>query len=171
MQPNNGLLTLEAANMYCGGSGSGNESNHIRLVNVKLPAMEEQYLDHRPGGAPIAVEVDVMINKLMCEFTLAGWTVHVAELLDAWQQQQQQFWFYGALRERLTGNIYQAQAYIVGRLGRADMQAWQRGQINGYDYALRGIIAYTLSVADETVYDWDFFRNEFSVGQAIGTAA
>lgn len=171
MQFGIGLLTLEAANMVCG--TVDDSAQFLRLVNVKLPGMDEQYLDHRPGGAPVAIEVDVQINKLRCDFTLAGWTPHVAELLDAYSAGQQMFWFYGALRDRITGNVVQAVAYMIGRLGVADMQAWQRGTINAWDYAIRGIIRYTLTVADlnsggvETVYDWDFFTNEFATGQSI----
>lgn len=165
MQASTGLLTLEAANMVC---GNGGEGQYLRLVNVRLPAMEERYVDHAPGGAPIATEVDVLINKLQCDFTLAGWTPHVAELLDAASQAQQNFWFYGALRDRITGtNVYQATATMFGRLGKADMHPWQRGQTNSWDYSIRGLIRYRLQVADETVYDWDFFANEFAVGQAI----
>ena len=160
MIPSAGLLTLEAANLFC---GRNTESHHLRLLDVRLPGMDEQYVDHRPGGAPVGIEVDVQLNKLQCDFTLAGWTPHVAELVDAWSTNQQQFMFYGALRDRVMTNVVQAAATMTGRLGRADMQSYRRGAENAWAYSIRAIIYYQLIVGDETVYEWDFFTNTLTV--------
>lgn len=156
------LRTLEAANLFC---GTG-PSNHLRLLNVKLPVMQETYLDYHPGGAPVAIEIDVVLNKLSCDFTLAGWTPEVDILLAAWLASSNMFWMYGALRDRVTGNLFQAEAKMFGRLGHVEQEAFQRGATNQFKYTIRGIISYQLSIAGAMVYDFDFFNNRFLVGQA-----
>jgi phage tail tube protein FII len=165
------LLTLEAANLFAGATAPGDvhASNHLRLLNVKLPGMVEEYLDHRPGGSWLGIEIDVQINKLQCDFTLAGWSLQAAQLIQAMQTSQTKFWVFGVIRDRLSGAAYQAQAVITGRLGRADPSAWERGRVHSWDYSIRGIQAYWLSVGDpnlgvQTLWDWSFATNTLKVG-------
>lgn len=152
----NNFLTMEAANIFCGSSG---DSNHLRLTSVHLPSIEEVYIDHRPGGAPIAIEIDVMINKLQCDFRLIGWNPNVDKLVSAWAASSNYFSVFGALRDRNTGQVHQAVAMMYGRLGQARPEAWQRGRAFTSDYSIRGIIKYTLTVANTQVFNWDFFNN------------
>lgn len=154
-------LTLEAANIFCGAFG---DSNHLRLSGVKLPGYEEAYLDHKPGGAPIAIEVDVVVNRLQCDFTLLGWTPDVDALLGSWRSGSNTFYVFGALRDRLSGDVLQAQATITGRLGKASLNEWQRGAAANTSYSIRGIIAYKLVIAGfGTMIDWDFFSNTLAM--------
>lgn len=154
-------ITLEAANIFCGAVG---DSNHLRLMNIKLPGYEEAYVDHKPGGAPIAIEVDVQVNRLQCDFSLVGWTPEVDALIGSWQSGTNQFYFFGALRDRLTTQVLQAQANITGRLGKATVNDYQRGAVNNTSYSIRGIIAYKLMISGiGTMIDWDFFNNTLSL--------
>lgn len=156
----NPLLTLEAANLFCGTVPENvTPSNHLTLAELKLPAFEEQYVDHRPGGAPVAIEIDTVFARLECTFTLAGWSEQVAGLLASWSDQQNQFFAYCVLRDRASGKAIEAVATMNGRLGRADPQNWRRGDLHHWAYSIRGIITYGLQVADNTVIAWDFLSN------------
>jgi P2 family phage contractile tail tube protein len=162
------LLTMEAANIYCGVQEPNDvlNSNHLRLTDVKLPGMDEQYSDHRAAGAPIAIEIDTFIARLECTFTLAGWTSQVATLLAQWGPAVNQYWVYGAMRDRVTGDILQARAAIYGRLARADPQLWRRGDVSHWAYSIRCITKYTLRIKEDgdNIYQWDYFANIFNVG-------
>lgn len=153
---NNDILSMEAANIFCGNNG---DSNHLRLSSVHLPSIEEMYVDHRAGGAPVAIEVDVCLSRLQCDFRLTGWTPNVDRLISAWSSGSNIFRFYGAVRSRTTGKVYQAYASMFGRLGKAQPAMWQRGALNASDYSIRGIINYQLTIAGTQVFRWDFFEN------------
>jgi P2 family phage contractile tail tube protein len=159
------LLTMEAANIFCGVEAPSDptQSNHLRLTDIKLPGMDEQYVDHRGAGAPVAIEIDTVFARLECTFTLAGWSTDVAALIGQWGSAANQFWVFGALRDRVTGNVLQGQAKIYGRLGRADPQQWRRGDVSHWAYALRGITRYNLSVGAESVYEFDYYNNIFNI--------
>lgn len=168
------LLTMEAANIYCGVEQPNdvNNSNHLRLTDVKLPGMDEQYVDHRAAGAPVAIEIDTVFARLECTFTLAGWNEQVSSLVASWGLGPNQYWIYGALRDRVTGDVYQAVGSLFGRLGRADPQLWRRGDVAHWAYAIRGIVRYTLSVGtDDPIYEWDYWNNVFKVGGTDRLAA
>lgn len=162
------LLTMEAANLYAGVLEPGNDvqnSNHLRLTDIKLPGWDEQYVDHRAAGAPVAIEIDTVFARLQCDFTLAGWNTQVASILAQWGSDVNQFWVFGALRDRVTGNVLQARASIYGRLGRADPQLWRRGDVSHWAYSIRGITKYKLDVGtDQTLYEFNYFENKFNIG-------
>ena len=161
------LLTMEAANIFCGVTQPDNpsNSNHLRLTDVKLPGFDEQYVDHRATGAPVAIEINTVFARLECTFTLAGWTSDVSFLTDSWGIDLNQFWIYGALRDRVDGQVYKATASIFGRLGRADPQLWRRGDVMHWAYAIRGITSYQLTIEgdDAPLYDWDYYNNTWQV--------
>lgn len=167
------LLTMEAANIFCGveAPSDPSQSNHLRLTDIKLPGMDEQYVDHRAAGAPVSIEIDTVFARLQCDFTLAGWSNDVASLIGQWGSAVNQFWIFGALRDRVTGNVVQGQASIYGRLGRADPNQWSRGAVSHWAYSLRGITKYKLSVAGEDIYEFDYFNSIFNVGGTDVTAA
>lgn len=161
----NPVLTMEAANLFCGAAPSDvNASNHLLLTELKLPGLDEQYVDHRPGGSPIAIEIDTIIARLESTFVLMGWAPQVAELVGSWQQNQNQFYAYGVVRDRMTGEATQSMAIMKGRLGRADPQNWRRGDVMHWNYAIRSITHYELYLAGEQIYYWDFFNNIRVVG-------
>jgi phage tail tube protein FII len=160
------LLTLEKANMFCGREPSDvNNGLYLELTEVKLPAMNEQYVDHRAGGVPIAIEVDTMFAKLESTFQLIGWNLQVAELVASWIAEQNVFWVYGLLRDRMTSEAVRVSAKMRGRLGLADPQNWNRSSAQHWNYGIKGIIAYQLIVGSSTIYDWSFFDNRFIVGE------
>lgn len=162
------LLTMEAANLYAGVTEPGGDiqnSNHLRLTNIKLPGWDEQYVDHHATGSPVAIEINTMFAHLQCDFTLAGWNTQVASLLAQWGSDVNQFWVFGALRDRVTGNVLQARASIYGRLGKADPQTWGRGSVSDWAYSIRGITTYKLDVGpDQTLYEFNYFENKFNIG-------
>ena len=84
----NPLVTLEAANLFCGKVPELiTPSNHLVLAELKLPAWDEQYVDHRPGGAPVAIEIDTVFARPEVTFTLAGWNHQVNSLVDSLDRQ------------------------------------------------------------------------------------
>lgn len=171
--PANFVQTLEAANLFCGGnpvSDGVNPSNHLTLAELKLPGLTEQYTDHRAGGSPVAIEIDTIIQRLESTFMLLGWTPQVATLIKSWSANNNVFHAYGLIRDRQTGDAYQADAEIHGRLGQADPQNFRRGDAQHWTYAIRGITYYNLQVKNPTsgdntpVYLFDWFNNILQVG-------
>lgn len=161
----NPVITLEAANIFCGTAPDDNTySNHLQLTEVKLPGFDENFVDHRAGGAPVGIEIDTQVNRFECTFTLMGWSTQVAKLVHSWVAQQNDFHVYGALRERQTGAVIQATAFIHGRLGRADPMNWRRGDVGHWNFAIRGITEYSLVVGTEDLYTWNFFTNTLMIG-------
>lgn len=161
--PTSALITMDAANMYCG-KGANSGSLHLKLTDVKLPTMEEIYIDHRAGGAPVMVEIDVMLGKLACEFTLVGWDADTMRLLRPIKKDNTEFFIYGLIRDYLTGEYNHAIAHIVGRLGHIEPGIYRRETPFRTHYAIRGITFYDLTIANELIYNWDFFTNRFVIG-------
>lgn len=176
---NSNLYVMEAANLMCGDGGNNNqpgESTHVSLMELKLPGLEENYVDHYPGGAPVGIEVPMYINRLEATFTLAGWQPAIMTMMGRSAVRVQWFTAYGLIRERRTGAALEGKAVMQGRLGRVNPTAYRKGDMMQHEYAIRSIIHYELymksdpsatagavGAADE-IYFWDFFSSERRVG-------
>lgn len=161
----NPLLVMDYANLFCGsGPQDDKNSNHLTLMSVELPTVDVQYIDHRPGGAPMAVEIDVIMARLEIRFELIGITPQVMQLVSRFVVGSNDFFFYGNIRDQLTGITMQCSAYARGQLGRVEPGAFQRGNVFSTKYQVRGINRFTFQLGDRPIYDWDFFQNVWAVG-------
>ncbi len=167
----NPLYVLEYANLFCGSQPTDTSvSNHLTLRSVQLPRLEMQYVDHRPGGAPVSIEVDVIQTRMECKFELAGITPQVMKLMGRQSYQafiggMNDYWFYGHVRDYMTGAAIQAEAYVRGQLGSVEPSEFKRGgEPFGIKYAIRGIVGYYFRLEGDPVYAWNFFDNTWIVG-------
>lgn len=166
------LYTMEAAQLVCGDTGPEGTpglQTFLRIRELKLPAIEENYVDHLPGGAPVAIEVNTNFNKLEATFTLAGWNPDVDGMIAPQDIQHQTFTAYGLVRDRRSGRALQAVAVMQGRLARSNPTAYRRGDILVEEYAIKGIVHYQLAMSlspgasPTEIYYWDFFTSAFRV--------
>ena len=162
------LYVMESANMMCGDTGDAAApgiSTHLEIQDLKLPGLEENYVDHTPGGAPIQIEVPMHINKLESTFTLAGWNPAVMGMFSQAARAMQRFTAYGLIRDRRTGIGLQAIAIFEARLGRVNPTNFRKGDLMAHEYSLRSIVHYELymqqvegSEPTEITF-WDFFTS------------
>lgn len=157
------VFLMEAANLFCG-DHDPSASNHLTLSELKLPGLEENYVDHVAGGAPVAIEVDTHINKLEAGFNLLGWTPAVMTMIGTFTRAQQVFTAYGVIRDRRTGEALEAKAIMGGRLGKANPANWQKGSNQHFEYSIKGIVHYELYMDGVEIYNWDYFLNMRRIG-------
>jgi len=162
----NPVWTMESANLYCGsGPDDGNASNHLTLTELKLPGLDVQFVDHKAGGSPVAIEIDTQIARLECTFSLIGVTPQVMGMIGGWGTQgKNTFDAYGVIRDQQTGLASQAHANLQGMLSKADPQNWRRGDVMHTAYAIRGIIHYELVIGGAQMYLWDWATNTRIIG-------
>lgn len=157
------VFVMESANLFAGDHDAAT-SNHLSLLNLKLPGLEENTVDWNPGGAPVASEVETGINKLEATFNLAGWSPEVMKLIGITQRERQVFTAYGVIRDRKFGKAIEAKAVMQARLGRANPTEFSRGSLQQHEYSIKSIVHYELYMGADEIYYWDMFTNEFRVG-------
>lgn len=157
------LWVMESANIFCG-DVDPSRSQHLTITSVKLPNMEEKYVDHEAGGASHAIEVEMIMNKMQAPFKLAGWSPEVASLVGSWLQADNTYTVYGVVKDRRAGLDLEAKAIIGGRLGKADPDEWSRGSLQHWSYEIRGLTHYELFLDGQEIYAWDFYLNLWRSG-------
>ena len=180
---NSTVYVMESANLICGdtrspenpGAGGGSTtpgvSTHLILQELKLPALEENTVDHAPGGAPMAIEIPTHFNKLEATFNLAGWDPAVMAFVGQTDRYHQRFTAYGLIRDRRTLVALQAIAVIEGRLGRMNPTAFSKGNLMAHEYSIKSIVSYKLHMqraknsSPVVIYKWDFFTSQFASGR------
>lgn len=170
-------LILESVNLFCGDDNPTN-SNHLRLLELKLPEINENYVEHAAGGAPVAISIDTHIDPLEATFTMMGWQPEIYTFLKRsgghhnysrngsiyefegrprYQGLQPTFTAWGLLREQAKGCAYAARAVMRGMLGQIKSTPFHRGELQVHEYAIRGITYYDLEVGGREVFHWDFY--------------
>ena|SRR5215204_3339234 len=184
----NTIYTMEAANLFCSNLGVENQpgfTTHLMLQELKLPGLEENFVDFLPAGSPVATEVKTHVNRLECTFTLNGWQPSIQQLIFPSSALQKVYTAYGVIRDHRTGRANKAEAIMYGRLGRVNPTAYRKGDLMQHEYSIRSITHYELRMESNPgsgvvdagtttmleIYRWDFFENTFIVGNTDVTAA
>jgi phage tail tube protein FII len=163
------IYTMESANMICGNSGNKTApgiTTHLVLQELKLPGLEESYVDHNAAGASVGIEINTHINKLEATFNLAGWDPDVMVYFGREEFRYHQFTAYGLIRDRRLGSALGAYAKFQGRLGRVNPTAFSKGNLMAHEYSIKSIVHYELWMQEKSgtqmreIYFWDFFTSE-----------
>ena len=155
------LYVMEAVNLFCG--DSPDDGKHLSIDELKLPDLEENYAEHKPGGGRVNIDIPVGINKLEAPFKLKGWDPQVMSLFGLGQKVTHQYTALGALIDKRTGRSIQAKSIMEGRMGKIAPDAFQRGEFQGFDYMIAGIMHYELYFDGVEKFYWDFYTNALRV--------
>lgn len=156
----NNLFIMEAANLFAG-DHDPTKSKHLTLTELQLPALQEMYQDHHPGGSPVGIEVAVGVQKLEPTFKLSGWDPDLLTQFGVGSRTKRVFTAYGVIRNKRTGEAIEAKAVIEGRLGKVEGEAFRRGEMQSHDYAINEVTSYALWFNGQEKFYWDFFTAEY----------
>ncbi|HWW46536.1 MAG TPA: phage major tail tube protein [Xanthobacteraceae bacterium] len=156
------VYMMTAANLFCG-DHDPTKSKHLTLDELTLPALEENYSEHHPGGAPVGVEFSVGIKKFESSFKLKGEHPDLLTEFGLGSKVRNPFTAYGVVKDTRTGRQFESKAIIEARLGVIRPDAFKRGEHRGHDYALNEImhLEYYFDGAEKLF--WDFFTNTWRV--------
>lgn len=153
---------MEQANLFAG-DHDPTASKHLTLTELQLPAMNEIFQDHHPGGSLFQIEVGLGVEKLLPTFKLAGMDPDMLSLFGLGSKAKRNFTAYGVIRNKRTGEALESKAIIEGRLGKIEAEAFQRGEMMGHDYAINEVTHYELWWAGAEKFYWDFWTSEWRV--------
>ncbi len=156
------LYVMEAANLFCGDHDPA-ASKHLTLEELALPGLQENFVDHHPGGSRVGIEIATGVNKLEPTFKLAGWDPELLNLFGLGATATQNFTAYGVIRDKSTGIAIEARAVISGRLGKVEPDAFQRGELMGHEYAINEVMRYSLHIGGQEKVYWDFFSTDWRI--------
>lgn len=164
------LHVIEAANLFCGDHDAQN-SKHLSIQELKLPALQAIYTDHHAGGARVQIEVEVGIQKLEPTFKLVGFDPDLLVQFGVGSKIKRIYTAYSQIINRRTGASLELRAVMEGRLGKVEGDAFQRGELQSHDYAINEVTHYELHFNGQEKIYWDFFSNIWRVDGVDENAA
>jgi P2 family phage contractile tail tube protein len=147
---------MEAMNLFAGDEDP-TRTNHLKIMNVKLPVLEENMVDFAAGGAPGAIEINTHLLRLECTFALMGWQPYVLQLQLQERQDMQVFTAYGVIRDKRTAEPVEVKTVMAGRLARMESTEFRRGDAQSFNYRIGAITHYEVYFDKEEIYWWDFY--------------
>lgn len=159
---NGTMYIMTAANLFCG-DHDPTKSKHLTLDSLKLPSLEEEYAEHKPGGALVGVEFGLGIKKFEPTFKLAGFDPDLLTQFGLSSRIRNVFTAYGVITDRRSGREIEARAVMEGRLGKVAPDEFKRGDLMGHDYAVNEMMHYAFYFDGKEKIFWDFFENAWRV--------
>ena len=152
------LYVFAAANLFVG-DDDPTKSKHLVIQELKLPALQGQYQDHMPGGAPVGVEIETGINKLEASFKLVGFDPDTLQMFGLGSRVRHTYTAYSVITDRRTGRRIERKAIIEGRLGKVEEDTFKKGDLVATDYAINEIWHYEVWFDKQEMLYWDFASN------------
>ena len=118
---------------------------------------------HNPGGGMVGIEIGVGIGALSAPFKLNGFDPQVLSQFGLGSRIETNYTAYGSVLDKTDGRHIPTRCLMAGRLASVESDAFQRGQLQAYDYQIQGITHYELFFDGSEKYYYDFLTNEWRV--------
>jgi P2 family phage contractile tail tube protein len=156
------LYIVEAANLFCGSHDPAN-SKHLSIQELKLPALEADYQDHKPGGSRVDIEIEVGIKKMTPTFKLVGFDPDLLVQFGLSSPLKSIYTAYSEIKDRRTGDSLEFRAVMEGRLGKVEAEAFKRGDLQTTEYGINELTHYEVFFNGRELIFWDFWSNTWRV--------
>ena len=157
------FYVLEAVNLFCG-DDDPTKSKYLTLTSLQLPTMEEVMADHMPGGGVAGLSIGMgVLTALEAGFNLNGTDPHMLSLFGLGTDGRQTFTAYGVLRDKKTSEEIEVKSVMHALLGTVTPAEFTRGELQGYEYALREITHYESHFDGVEKHYMDYFTNQWRV--------
>ena len=149
------LDILQGFNLY-----ADDVNKWLGLDKLKLPALEDEMVDFRPGAGTLETEICVGLKKLSMPFTLKTVDPQLLGLFGLGAAVKKKFTTYGYIVDEISGQEKQLIMTVRGRIMKAEQADLQAKEIADYDYAVGGIVYYHLSIGGKTIHKISARTNE-----------
>lgn len=168
----NTIFHWEGVNLYCG-DHQPDKSKHLAIKNFKLEKFSETFVDHRPGGGPVAVELGVGIDKLGATCSFLGFDPDMVSLFGLGSTRRHTYTGYSAFKDINSGAVIQRKLIMEARLGSIEEDQFEKGNAVGANYAFNEIMHFEMWWQGMTkpLMLFDFFTNTWDIGGSDEAAA
>jgi len=161
---------LEGVNLFMG-DHDPTASTHLELETLKMPDLEDQNVEHSPGGSVMKVNFTIpQLSALEVSFKLKGFNPKRMREFGIGTVYRKVFTGYGSVRDKRSGQMHQAKAIFEGRIAKMAPDEAKRGDDFGHDFTVMEITSAALYFDEERIYEVDFFTNKYIVGENDQTA-
>ena len=156
---------MEAVQLFAGDDDpSPSAGLHLEIEELKLPDLQKEYQEHKPGGSMLSIEVLTGIQKLEPTFKLKGENPRMLAQFGMNGGKPRTYTALGAIRSKRTGSLIQSKAIIHAELGKVGPDAFKRGDLRGHDYTLNAVTHYELWYDGDELFYFDFFESAWRSG-------
>lgn len=149
------LDVLQGFNLY-----ADDVDKWLGLSKLKMPALEDETVDFRPGGGSMEFEVALGLKKLAMPFSMKTVDTQLLGLFGLGASIRKRFSAYGYVVDEHTGAQMQVVVTVRGRLMKAEQADLQPKELAEYDYAVGAITYYHRQHDGVTIHRLNAETNE-----------
>ena len=157
------FYTMEAANIFVGDAGPDN-SEHLKIMDITFPVLEEKTVEHHAGGSIGAVEIGGLgINALSLGFKLSGMDPQAMTQFGLSGSGLLNYTIYGAVRDKQVGALIEVKCIVQGRMVKLDPGSFKRGDMMEQTHEIKEVFRYQLYWNKNELFFYDFFASQWRV--------
>ena len=141
--------TLRNFSLFIDGEGYAG-----KVTELTLPTLAIQAEEYRAGGLDVPVEIDMGMEALEAEFTLAEYDPEVLKLWGLYDQMAVQLTARGAIQRNGDADAVSVVVNLTGHFKTFDPGAFEAGAITEANFTF-GVRYYKLAIANEELIEID----------------
>lgn len=151
------MFLMQAASLLAGDENPEN-THWLDLTNVKLPMLQENTTDHKPGGGSMGIKIGMgQVDALMISFKMKGLAPDLLQKFGVNSPRRRKYTIRGSVLNLRDNTEEPALCVVEGRMMKADLSEFAQDNGVDTDYEIHEIVHYELSLNNREVHYYDFF--------------
>ena len=148
---------MQAASLLAG-DADPSATHWLDILGVKLPMLQENTTDHKPGGGGLGLKIAMgQFEALMVSFKVKGLAPDLLRKIGATGARRIKYTIRGSVLN-LRSNVEEpALAVVEGRMIKADLSEFSQDNGMDADFEIHEVVYYELRINDAEVYYMDGF--------------
>lgn len=152
------LFIMQKAALYAGDENPTN-AHHLDLTSVKLPMLQENSTDHKPGGGIMGIKIGMgQVEALTVSMKMKGLTPDLMGHFGISAPRARKYTIRGSILNVRDGAEIPGVAVVKGRILKADLSEFSVDNGIDADYEIHEIDFYELVIGGQEKYHLDLWR-------------
>ena len=149
------LMQLDTVNLFVG-DADPDKSEYLALKGFKIPSLEENTKEHKPGGGVVGFKIGMRsINALSFSFSLEG--INPGPMNKFMTTRRENYTFRGNMTNVRTQEDIPVLGVVHGRMTKIETSEFKKDDGVGMDYEINEVVRYRLVIGREEKYFFDAF--------------
>lgn len=143
---------MQAAALFAGDEDPNN-AHYLDLTSVKLPMLQENSTDHKPGGGAMGIKIGMgQTEALSLSFKIKGMTPDLLVQYGIGLPRRRKYTIRGSVLDFAANIEIPALAIAEGRILKADMSEFSQDNGVDTDYEVHELAHYELWIGGKEIY-------------------
>jgi phage tail tube protein FII len=157
------IYLMQSASLLAGDADPGN-THFLDITGVKLPMLQENSTDHKPGGGALGIKIGMgQTEALTLSFKMKGLTPDLLTQFGVNAPRRRKYTIRGSVLDLRENIEIPGLCVVEGRMMKADLSEFSPDNGVDADYEIHEVVHYELHLNNQEKYYFNFFTGPAGV--------